>query len=224
MMVNFDKNNMLAHVDHYSEYVPFISYITLFVNAIQNKYIIPKMEYDEVSENKYFNQISSKSKTRKLILLVPIFGNIIVAIVDIRLKSRADQNTQTEGPTPQEQMALPTPQEETAPSMPQNQMRPSTTREIFDQQMEAYENFFKKQDGDNDVDLVDPDPEDYGLTLEDLEEADNSSDSGIVQDQMELYEEYSTTKAFEELLVQESYVDPDPEDYPLSLDDIYNTK
>lgn len=96
MSVNFDKNNFLAHVDHYSEYVPVISYITLFVNAIQDKLIISKMESNQVFENKYFAHIKSKSTTRKIVLLVPLIGNIIVAVLDALFKSSNDRNFQLE--------------------------------------------------------------------------------------------------------------------------------
>jgi hypothetical protein len=96
MNINFDKNNFLTRIDHYSEYVPIISYITLFVNAIQDKLIIPKMESNQVYENKYFSHIKSKSTTRKIVLLVPLIGNIIVAVLDALFKASNDRNFQLE--------------------------------------------------------------------------------------------------------------------------------
>jgi hypothetical protein len=230
MTVSFNKNNLLANVDHYSEYVPIISYITLFVNAIQDKFIIPKMEYDQLFENEYFAQVAEKSTNRKLILLVPIFGNIIVAVMDIRSKLNNEGNAQQQE-TQQDDApvlskdylaALEQVDHETATKIVNDlvQKHPKVVPLIPSKFLEGTEHVEEPQTDnvDNVEELVDPDPEDWGLTEADLIEADLSTESSMVQEQMELYDEYFAIRAEEERSAESDYLDPDPEDYPISLE------
>ncbi len=95
MQVN-NMNQILIGLDRYSEYVPIVSYVTLLVNAIQNQTVIAKMDPAQLARNTYYSHIKSKSTSRKVILLIPIVGNIIVALWDGLFQSRYDKNYQLE--------------------------------------------------------------------------------------------------------------------------------
>lgn len=86
-MNKVSSQKLLASIDHYSEYVPIFSYITLLINEIQTKVIIPRKNPESISTNFYISHVKSKSTARKLTLLVPVFGNLILFIHDMIVRT-----------------------------------------------------------------------------------------------------------------------------------------
>ncbi|HSX12421.1 MAG TPA: DUF4116 domain-containing protein [Rhabdochlamydiaceae bacterium] len=75
--------NFLIKADNICDYVPFLSTITNLIDIFQKAVIIPSMKKSTtVSSRYYYTHLNEKNFSRCIALLVPILGNIIVAIYD----------------------------------------------------------------------------------------------------------------------------------------------
>lgn len=76
--------NFLVKADCICDYIPFLSTTTNLVDLFQKSMILPRYSSEETETSTYFKHLKSKKISRMLALLVPIFGNILVAISDFR--------------------------------------------------------------------------------------------------------------------------------------------
>jgi len=76
----------LPQIDAVLDYIPGLSTVTSLVNIFQKYVIYPYLSQAEIAINPYFRHIASKDLFRSILLLVPGIGNIIVAIIDVRVR------------------------------------------------------------------------------------------------------------------------------------------
>lgn len=75
-------SNLLVKADNYSSYVPFLSTAVNLVDLFQKCVVMPRMQEAEIWNSHYYTHLDQKSIGRCIGLLVPILGNILVAIYD----------------------------------------------------------------------------------------------------------------------------------------------
>lgn len=81
-------NNALVWTDRLCDYIPIASTITNLVDIFE-KCAFSGCSSKSIKENRYITHIKDKKNLRCAILLVPILGNIIVAIYDVIQNQRA---------------------------------------------------------------------------------------------------------------------------------------
>ncbi len=81
MKISTDVANVLAQADRVCDYVPFISTISNLIDLFEKAVILPKLEPAALS-NHYWRQLNEKSVSRCWILLVPVIGNVFMALKD----------------------------------------------------------------------------------------------------------------------------------------------
>ena len=62
------------------DYTPFVSTATSLINLFLKYVVLPFMNQQHIAKNHYYTHIQQKSTLRSIVLLVPIIGNIAVAI------------------------------------------------------------------------------------------------------------------------------------------------
>lgn len=72
-------NIQLIKIDTFADYIPVVSTVTNLVDLFFKAVVLPTIE----KKNHYYTHIDDKSVLRCLILLIPILGNLIVAIYDL---------------------------------------------------------------------------------------------------------------------------------------------
>src|SRR5580693_3993217 len=75
-------SNALVKIDNFSSYVPVLSTVVNLVDLFQKCAVIPRMKKEDVLHSHYYTHLDQKSFARCIALLVPILGNIIIAIYD----------------------------------------------------------------------------------------------------------------------------------------------
>ena len=78
---NYRSGFYLKKIDKYSEYIPFASSITSLIGLVTRIHI-KNMNYYQIKMNRYYSRISEKSIRRFVVLLIPVIGNVLVAIYD----------------------------------------------------------------------------------------------------------------------------------------------
>lgn len=74
---------LLINLDHAFDYIPGLSTITNTVDLIQKR-ILKDKQIDSLSaKNHYYQHITDKATWRCVVLLVPVIGNLIVALYEI---------------------------------------------------------------------------------------------------------------------------------------------
>lgn len=79
--------SLLIKADTFCDYVPVLSTISNLVDLFQ-KYVIVPILTEKGKENHYYKHIKEKSSLRSIALLVPMIGNICIAIFDIPSKKK----------------------------------------------------------------------------------------------------------------------------------------
>lgn len=83
----FDRvDNFLVKTDRICDYVPVVSTISNLTALFQKYFVFNVFSEDEIQANRYYAHLSQKSTSRCIVLLIPLIGNIIVAIRDNFLK------------------------------------------------------------------------------------------------------------------------------------------
>ncbi|MBS4168592.1 HEAT repeat domain-containing protein [Parachlamydia sp. AcF125] len=79
--------SFLLKADRVSDYIPAISTITNLIDLFQKCVVLPFKQKINVSKSHYYAYLKQKSFSRCVVLLLPVIGNILVAIYDFA-KSR----------------------------------------------------------------------------------------------------------------------------------------
>jgi hypothetical protein len=72
----------LVKMDTFCDYVPILSTVSNLVDIVQKCFTLPAMKRKELYEDHYFTHLQQKNIPRCIILLIPILGNIVIAICD----------------------------------------------------------------------------------------------------------------------------------------------
>ncbi|PIS00701.1 MAG: hypothetical protein COT84_06255, partial [Chlamydiae bacterium CG10_big_fil_rev_8_21_14_0_10_35_9] len=72
----------LAKVDTFCDYVPGLSSVSSLTDLFLKTVIFPNIEPSSIKSSHYYTHLSQKSFTRCIALLIPVIGNILVAIYD----------------------------------------------------------------------------------------------------------------------------------------------
>src|SRR5579864_2135951 len=75
-------SNLLVTADNICSYVPLLSTVTNLVDIFQKCVVLPRMNQENIWNSYYYTHLDQKSFARCITLLVPILGNIIIAIYD----------------------------------------------------------------------------------------------------------------------------------------------
>lgn len=86
-MSDFSISKALVKMDRFCDYVPFVSTVSSLVDIFEKAMIQTFCSDKTIKENRYFSHINGKSNERSAILLIPILGNIIVALGDMKIKN-----------------------------------------------------------------------------------------------------------------------------------------
>ncbi|MBS4168594.1 HEAT repeat domain-containing protein [Parachlamydia sp. AcF125] len=79
--------SFLLKADRVSDYIPGISTITSLIDLFQKCVVLPFKQKANISKNHYYTYLKQKSFSRCVVLLLPVIGNILIAIYDFA-KSR----------------------------------------------------------------------------------------------------------------------------------------
>ncbi|MBS4169054.1 ankyrin repeat domain-containing protein [Parachlamydia sp. AcF125] len=74
--------SFLLKADRIADYVPGLSTITNLIDLFQKYVMLPTKQKANISNNHYYSYLKQKSFSRCIVLLVPVIGNISVAIYD----------------------------------------------------------------------------------------------------------------------------------------------
>lgn len=94
--------NTLIQTDRICDYIPLASTITNLVDLFEKCAFRGCCNSKSITENRYFSHINDKKILRCIILLVPILGNIIIAIYDLIQHYKAKRAQSSEKEVPQE--------------------------------------------------------------------------------------------------------------------------
>lgn len=75
--------NKVVIADRVCDYIPLVSSLTNLVDIFQKCVILSSKNRITIENNHYYEYLKDKSYARCIILLIPILGNIIVAIFDL---------------------------------------------------------------------------------------------------------------------------------------------
>ncbi len=70
-------------IDNYCDYIPLVSTFKNIYNIYQKNVVIPSMTKPDLWKDRYYTHLDQKSYDRCIILLIPVLGNIIIAIYDL---------------------------------------------------------------------------------------------------------------------------------------------
>lgn len=87
MRIKHSFINFISKADKVSDYIPVLSTFSNLVDLLQ-KVVLRSKPPAEIEKNRYYRQIKDKSVLRCLVLLIPVFGNISVALWDSGRRDR----------------------------------------------------------------------------------------------------------------------------------------
>jgi len=87
-----DIENQFIKLDEYFDYIPFVSTVANIVNIFQKCVVIPFLDHVSQVNHNYYSYLNCKSFSRCFILLIPIIGNICIALSDLMHRARAIAN------------------------------------------------------------------------------------------------------------------------------------
>jgi len=73
-------SNVLIQVDNVCDYIPVVSSVTNLVVIFQKYVVMPNLKESNIVNNHYFIHLQNKNTVRCVVLLLPVLGNIFVAI------------------------------------------------------------------------------------------------------------------------------------------------
>ena len=76
-------------VDTYANYIPFISSVTNLIGLFLKYVFKPCVNQAKVYNYQYFVFLEDKKLLRFIVLIIPVLGNILIALVDIWCQSEA---------------------------------------------------------------------------------------------------------------------------------------
>lgn len=82
---------MCVKLDTYADYIPVVSSITNLVDLFLKYVFRPCVGEAQLQNNHYFAYLDTKTWLRSITLLVPVIGNILIAIIDIYSAIRAEE-------------------------------------------------------------------------------------------------------------------------------------
>ncbi|MCB1112325.1 MAG: DUF4116 domain-containing protein [Chlamydiales bacterium] len=74
--------NFFIAADQAADYIPVVSTVSNLVDLFQKTVVISNMKPTTIEKAHYFSHLNKKSKTRCAVLLIPVLGNLAVAIYD----------------------------------------------------------------------------------------------------------------------------------------------
>ncbi|MGK5595475.1 MAG: DUF4116 domain-containing protein [Parachlamydiaceae bacterium] len=86
MEVNKNINKGFVSLDRVADYIPVVSTISNLTDLFIKTVILPHIKQEKIEKNHYFVHLQEKDLTRSLKLLVPVIGNLIVALKEISKK------------------------------------------------------------------------------------------------------------------------------------------
>ncbi|MBS4168300.1 hypothetical protein [Parachlamydia sp. AcF125] len=94
--------SFLVKADQVSDYIPGISTVTNLVDLFQKFVVLPSKQKANISKSHYYTYLQQKSFSRCLVLLIPVIGNIIIAVDDFAKNnpSHEDANLAVAQPAP----------------------------------------------------------------------------------------------------------------------------
>jgi hypothetical protein len=91
-MLNITEfSTVCVNLDRYLDYVPVLSTITNLIDIFLKYVVQPRMDETDLQTNHYLTYLDTKKLSRCLILTIPLFGNIIIAVLDIYGAFQAEQ-------------------------------------------------------------------------------------------------------------------------------------
>ncbi|MBS4168595.1 HEAT repeat domain-containing protein [Parachlamydia sp. AcF125] len=74
--------SFLSKADRVSDYIPGVSTVTNLIDLFQKCAVLPFKQKANISKSHYYSYLKQKSFSRCVVLLLPVIGNILVAIYD----------------------------------------------------------------------------------------------------------------------------------------------
>lgn len=87
-----NKGCQLAY-DKKTDYVPIVSTVVNLTNLFVKCVILPMSKAESINRSHYFTHVQDKSYIRCLTLLIPILGNIVVALYDWHANRKIDSSS-----------------------------------------------------------------------------------------------------------------------------------
>ncbi len=84
----------LVKIDQICDYIPVVSSVNNLVDLFLKCVVLPCMERGSITNSHYFTHINNKSYARCITLLVPIIGNIAIALCERNEKKTVQPNNQ----------------------------------------------------------------------------------------------------------------------------------
>ena len=75
-------SSFLVKADRFFDRAPVASSFTNFIDIFQKSFVLPFMKEESIRKSHYYTHLKEKSFARCLTLLIPVLGNIIIAIID----------------------------------------------------------------------------------------------------------------------------------------------
>lgn len=88
-----NTTNLLVKIDHFCDYVPFVSSATNGVDLFQKYVLFPLMQKSTVQTSHYYKHLDQKSLARCALLLIPIFGNLVIGIYDFTKRKESNKKS-----------------------------------------------------------------------------------------------------------------------------------
>lgn len=82
MKVGTDRIHFLTQLDCVCDYIPFVSTVSNLVDLFYKTVVIPRLQPETLSDH-YWEYLAQKSVVRCVALLVPVLGNLFIALKDI---------------------------------------------------------------------------------------------------------------------------------------------
>ncbi len=79
-------NSFLVKTDRIFDYIPVFSTVTNLIDIFQKCVILPLMSEEKIKNNHYYTHVKEKNLARCISLLIPVIGNILIALLDVSLK------------------------------------------------------------------------------------------------------------------------------------------
>lgn len=79
-------SSFLVKADHFCDYVPVVSSVVNLINLFQKCVVFPFKDHTAILSNYYYKKIDKKSFFRCILLMIPVIGNLIVAVHDCTKK------------------------------------------------------------------------------------------------------------------------------------------
>lgn len=84
--MNVDTTNFFTKLDKVCDYMPVVSTLSNITDLVQQVLVLPFLNTDFRVKNNYYTHLECKTLFRPLLLLIPVIGNIIVAIIDYAVR------------------------------------------------------------------------------------------------------------------------------------------